>query len=187
MKTVSYIHHKGLLVLAFITCVFVGALYGYVWHQIYTSIDRSLLARSIVAAGILDKNQSDKILKLYAATADERALIQGHFIPSADVVLFIETLEKLGAQAGSTVRISGLGTASPASTLGTAHAHVDVSGSWQADMRTLLIAETLPYTTTVDNVRLGQVGLDTKGSIHQWQMSFDVTMLARATTTVSKK
>ena len=185
MTRAQYSHHRALLILALLSASIVSVLYGYVYYQISQSIDHALLARDIVKAGTSDKHESDKISKLHASTTKDRAEIVRHFISSTDVVLFIETIENIGTQAGSVIKMSGLVNTAPTNEVGSIRAHVEGHGSWHAIMQTLLLAETLPYMTTVDAVRLNKVDVHSASS--EWQIGFDVTMLTLATSSPSQK
>ena len=59
---------------------------------------------------------------------------------------------------------------------GRVKARVDVHGSWSAVMRTLMLAEILPYQLNVSRVRIDTSGtLDAKsGGRSEWRTSFSI-------------
>ncbi len=123
-------------------------------EQAYTSIDQDLVST-------------------HKETADERARVASYFVTEADTVSFIEAIESLGARTGADVTIESIEAASDA-TDARIHAKVEARGSWAAVMRTLIMAETLPYASSVTNVRLDISGSAGSSSRERWRGLFVV-------------
>lgn len=168
--------HKHLLILASVSFIIVVALYCYMYYSANAGADRAITAHSIVKDEIdLEINAVDAI-QLYQATVKERSRLPSLFIPADNIVLFIETLESLGTRTGGTVTVSSVDADKlegvSVGTLGTAKAQVNVAGSWNEVIQTLMLAETLPYNVRIDKVRFdGQSG---SKSGDKWSLSFDI-------------
>lgn len=159
------------------TCVVFG-VYAYMTHTLSTSVAASLAAREAVASAQANKNREQAFMQVYQSTASSWARLPTFFIPSNNAVSFIEAIESLGGQTGATVALSAINAdtldSAAAGTLGKIGAHVDVNGTWSAVMRTLELAEILPFKASVGNIHLDEESTDKAGK-HIWRMSFDVT------------
>ncbi len=189
--------HTALITLAIAVTLFVASANIYMHHVVFVSLEGAVAAHDSIVSENADNSQQAAIQSLYQSTAADRAKLKSFFIPGSRVVSFLETLEALGPQAGSTVTLSSIAADSldsaPSGTLGTAHAHVDVKGSWQAVMRTLMLAETMPYKTTIDNVQFdvsvsaGDLKSDAKATDaaavpkRSWSLTFEVSAPILAT------
>jgi len=178
-------NHIMLLFLAVMVLIFVGAIYAYIYTAIGDSVARAVEARSLIIADSASQVEQNIFKQQYQTTANDWARLSGFFVPSDSVITFIKALESLGPTAGSTVNISAVDAdnldKASAGTQGTAHAHVEASGSWSAVMRTLSLAEDQPYGVQISNVRLassgnasGNVGAREKNTAHIWNLSFDI-------------
>ena len=181
--------HLFLLVLALAVAAVVAALYGYMRYAIGSSVSRAILAREIVRLKDADKSRADEVMQLYQSTAADRARLSGFFIPADDVVSFIEAVEAIGPQSGAALTLSSIGADAPSKpapgAFGSARAKVEAHGSWQAVMKALKLAESLPYDITIDNVRLdGSLQPSGRGTIHSWSLSYDLSASLVASSTV---
>jgi hypothetical protein len=177
--------HTALLIFAISVTLFVSALYGYIYFLVHTTADRAVLARDIVRAEALTKDQEQKLAVAYDATVADRARLGSFFIPYDSIVLFIESIESLGTQAGSTVTLTTITSdpldGAPAGTLGNIHAQVDAHGSWESVMRTLQLAELMPYNSVLRDVRLDSSSVTVGKEVKRvWHLSFvmDVSTIA---------
>ena len=171
--------HTLLLTFACITLCAVAAGYVYMNHMIGVSAARAATARQALASAIASKNSEQSLIQAYQATAADRGKLIGFFIPADRVVSFIESIEALGPAAGSTVVLSSISAdqmqgAVPGA-IGKAHAAVDVRGSWPSVMKTLMLAEALPYQSSIDRISLDS-SVDGSGATakREWHASFAV-------------
>ena len=172
----------SLLIFALTTTVFVSALYGYMYYVVEASVRDALAAREQASQREQFLAQEKEISAAYEATAVDRARLPTFFVSDNATISFIETVETLGDKVGSTVTLSGinadnLDTTEPG-TIGTIKVNVDVRGSWSAVMRTLGLAEVLPYRVSIQRVRLDSSGsLPTPGAkqvVPQWSATFTI-------------
>jgi len=171
----KYSNHASLFILALTTAIVACSLYAYIWYQIGVSTTITVDTTNQVRSQSVDNNQSIVLIKTTQNTEKNRNALASHFLSSTDAVGFIESLENIGTQTGSVIKISSIKIATSSSMIGSAHGHVDAHGSWSSVMKILLLAETLPNVSMIDNLRLsGAAGQ--KGNT-DWQISFDLDML----------
>ena len=158
MNSTSSSSHRLLLVLACATAVFVAAIYGYLYYGILASSSRADIARGVIQSEQSDQDKAQEILSLYQSTMVARSRIGGFFVHSDNVVPFIVSLETVGRDSGSHVVVSNIATVDSGSTdigsVGSVKAHIEADGSWGSVIRSLIMFETLPYNTKVDNLHL---------------------------------
>lgn len=170
-------NHTALLMFAIAITLVVYASYGYMYYSVGVSLDRALAAREAVRKEETYKMQGQSLRNVHDITESDRAKLGTFFVADDKKVSFIETLESLGENTGSKVTLSSivaddLATSKPG-TLGKVSIHVDVQGTWSSVMRTLLLAENLPYKVLVSGVRLDASGApNEKNSRQEWHASF---------------
>ncbi|MEK7641956.1 MAG: hypothetical protein AAB365_03115 [Patescibacteria group bacterium] len=179
-----YHSHTALFIVAASVTLFVFALYAYMHYGISASIERVIAGRSKLAEHDLSLSRENNLSSVHEATAGDRVKAASFFVPDDSTVSFIETVEALGTSAGSSISLSSIEAdnieAAEPGTISRIRAHVDVRGSWSAVMKTLKLAETLPYAVTVSRVRLDTSGaLDPKaGRSREWRASFVIEGLS---------
>lgn len=157
---------------------------GAYWY-IYTSVNKEIVATlNALVAVQKEKNVTarEKNLDIMLhSTEAERARIASIFVPEGAVVSFIERFEGLGKDSGADVSISSISSedlsAAAKGTIGKITAHVTGAGSWNSVMKTLMLAENLPYSITINNLTLDHIGTDTR-SASKWRVDFDVEVLS---------
>ncbi len=181
--------HKPFLILAVAVTILVTALYAYMYWQVGLSVNKAIAARDIARTQGINQTREKDLVKMYESTAAERAQLGSFFIPRDETVEFIEAIELIGPQAGSEVTLSSIDAdplvnAKPG-TRGDIRAHIEAQGPWNAVMKTLMIAERLPYKLRINNVRLDGSVLD--GTNREWRLRFDIvgTVVVAVPTTKS--
>lgn len=178
-----------LLVFALLVTGGVISLYAYMYTEVGRSYSRALLARNVENAQKQDNIQAENVLALYQKTSADRDRLATFFISDGEAVSFIESLEGIGDAVGSKVELSGV-TAQDTSAMkpgsyADISAHVDVTGSWQAVMKTLLLSERMPYETVIDSVTLSEsAAASSQGKTenkkadtrigHEWHVSYNI-------------
>jgi len=191
MKIANNKNHIGLLIIAAITCAASIGAYIYMSHAISSITAKVVLAKNVLSIEDVGKNQSQNLTLQYQATAADRRKIRSFFVPSSNVVAFIEAVESTGSLSGASVSLTSVSSDAIKSTkpdsLGTVSAKVEASGSWASVMRALMLAETLSYDIAIDNVSLNLSGTSAgdgkSGAI--WNMSYDIDATLIASTTKS--
>ncbi len=166
-------------------------MYMYMYKAVGTSVMRAVEAKSAVRSQQSNATDSKNVGSIYNRTALDRARLRSYFVSSSDVVGFIEKLEDLGTQTGSTVSISNVAaddmSGLPQGALGAVQARVDITGQWSSIMRALMLSESLPYKSTVSSVHLGSSGgaSSDKDPKTIWHVSYSITasMISMATST----
>jgi hypothetical protein len=172
--------HIPLLVFALASTFFVGALYAYMSYRVETSIREAVAIRQDILQQKQYVEQEKEITAAYQATSADRARLTTFFVSDDATISFIETLENLGDATGAVVTLSGIVAddmeGKDAGTIGNIKVTINIKGSWTAVMRTLSLAEVLPYRTSIQSVRLDSSGtIPAAGAakpISQWSAQF---------------
>jgi hypothetical protein len=150
-------------------------LYIYTQYSIHAAVRRAVAGRSGILIEQGEINQKKSLAEIYSATLENRGKISDLFISANDAVSFIESVENLGLRAGSAASLSAVSTDEAAGPFTKIKAHLEASGSWSEIMKTLLLAETLPFQASLSNARLNESGLDEKEKNgRNWHLSFDI-------------
>jgi hypothetical protein len=167
--------NTNLLIISILITLGVYGAYAYTYSFIQKSVSEALVARTRVVTEQSYKTQEQDMRGIYEATADDRARIESLFIAEGDTVAFIETLESLGTQTGSDITLSSIESVpTGGGVLGSIRARVEARGSWSAVMKTLMLAEALPYKVSVSKVRIDNSGSVDKSARREWRVSFDI-------------
>lgn len=173
--------HMTLLAIACATAVVTVSVFFYMHSMIGGAVARISVDMNKIHASKIDQGRRQSLEQAYQSTVAKWARLEGFFIPSDLLVSFIESLEALGPQTGTTVSVASVDSDitddSAPGTTGTIHASVGVAGTWSSAMRALSLAESMPYKVTISNVRLSgsssSGGKD--GAIKSnWQLGFDI-------------
>jgi len=174
--------HLFLSVLAILVTVLVAGLWFYIHLWVYGSLDRTKAHLDHVAIVEAQTSQEQKFVDAYQSSSQKWSRLPSYFIPSNQVIGYIKALEMLGSQAGSTVTLGSIDAddldGKAVGTTGVVRGHLNVAGSWQADMRTLILAETMPYVISIHDVHLTE-SADASAApkshpAHMWSMSFEI-------------
>jgi len=191
MKSVTTSQRKKLILITGVACTVLVALYVYMYYSITVATERATVAKALIREHTFTDASANKIKKLYQATEKQRADILKHVIPSNKMLSFIETLEAVGDEAGSTLTLSAVSGSKANETVPLGmdlfHAHANVSGSWSSVMQTLMLIEALPFVTVLDSVQLDTLAIVGAKSTRGWQASFNVTMLTSLATSSPQK
>lgn len=176
--------HLALLIIAITITVFAFSLYGYMRYAIGPSVEKAIAAQQAAKDEQERKSQKDSLTAIYNDTAKGRAGLVSYFVADDQKVQFIERIESLGEATQSKVIISDIVAddlaSSPAGTFGHISMRLDVTGSWSSIMRVLRLAETMPYKSTVSDVRIGAsgTGTDEKEPRRSWRLTFSLDSIS---------
>ncbi len=168
-----------LAILAFSVLAVVVALYAYMRFTIGSSIQTIVDRQTQAQADSTKRERDQRLAATYRSMSAEWARLPALFIPADDTVAFIEAVEGLGDISGASVAISAIGAddlaGAPAGTVGSIRAHADVRGTWSSVMKTLILAEHMPYHDTIAKVSLDFIGEGAgKNPSRDWHASFDI-------------
>ncbi len=184
-----YINHRHyiLLIFAIATALMSGMGYTFLYRTVMSQSAQATELKAQVALENEKKNHETNAAGIYKQSSIDRSRV-GDFIVSQDkIVDFIETIEKIGEEAGAPLALSVIATedlsAKPENSIGTFTAHVESSGSWASVMRALMLVENMPYSVSLNAIRLrksSDVSLEkdkSKGGSNEWNMSFTIRAL----------
>ncbi|MCL5781791.1 MAG: hypothetical protein M1459_00280 [Patescibacteria group bacterium] len=175
----------------------VGA-YLYMRYTASSSLERTIEAKNIVSNEEARVAREKGVRQIYSSTQNDRDRVRNYFLAEGDAVPFIESLEKIGSATGASVAIGAISADNtsklPAGSFSNIRAHVDAIGSWNAVMRTLELAEVMPFASNLSNIRL-EMGESPNAKIKTpvWKLAFDINAvvivgsLATSTPNYNKK
>lgn len=147
------------------------SLAGYAAFRVF--VTRESVAVATLSAQVGAKSdESTRVAAARAALsqlAGEEAAVHAYFVPQSGIVSFVDDLQSRGSALGTTVAITSISAAS-GSQRPTLIVSADVTGPFDAVMRTLGSIEEAPYDVTVTGV---SVTLTTKGT---WAAHIDLSV-----------
>lgn len=145
------------------------------YKSVGASIRKNVEAKDAVFLAQKNKDHESEYIASFQKIQSDWGKLPQYFVPTNKIVNFIETIESFRNITGATTTISNLSAdkldASKPGTTGLLKAHIIAQGSWSTAMRTLELAETLPYKVYIKDVRFSTTG---KESGEKWQISFDI-------------
>jgi len=176
--------YKMLLLFALIVTCVVAGVYLYMYKTVQISIKKSVEAKQAVFLAEKNKGNEQEYLLTFAKIEGDWNKLQSYFVSTEKIVEFIENVENFRNVTGATTTLSGLDAdkldpSKPGST-GVLRARVNAEGSWSMVMKTLELAEALPYKMSMKDLRLTKInsaanGSGAAGSSH-WEIGFDISV-----------
>ena len=163
--------HKTLFIIAFSIFVIVALAYGYMYRSVEISMGNVVDLRTKIEARDYVMTEGRSLAVLASDTETSRAKVYSHTVKADKVVDIIVAIEALGQKSGSKVSIATIDSSAASqasSTTKDVTIEVTTNGSWQSVMKVLRMAETLPYISYVDGVRLDVTDK------HVWTLNFNV-------------
>lgn len=181
-------NHTALLVIACSTMILVYSVYGYMRHRITASLGRVIEGKHLVAERDLSAQKQDSLALLYSESADDRSKIKKLFVPEDSTVSFIESIEALGQSSGAEIELSGIEAQPPAegSRVGRIRVRVEARGSWAAAVKTIMLAESLPYGVSLSDVRIDASQASSAKDASRWRTTFTIEALMTMRSTASQ-
>ncbi len=180
-----------LLILAVFTIIITIVVDIFFYRSIVSRAIRSSSMAKEVSLETSKKVREKELKADYKKSELERGRISTFIISQDKLVTFIEGLEEIGVTTGTEVNLSSISsiTTSP---VGEFRARIDISGSWDGVMKALTLVENIPYSISINNLKLNQSsdtgtgelmkvpsGTQTKTSSKNrtWKLSFDMGAL----------
>lgn len=161
---------------------------------LYWSVHQSINGQIVRTEGVLkevlkEKYRKDHEKSLASTLANveaDREKLLGFFVTADQTVDFIERVESIGNLSGTSVAISSINadnlSEKPAGTVGKLGVHVTTVGTWPSIMEALLLAEQMPYSVSINNLRMDVTDLQsTDGKAlptRGWKVDFDIEVLS---------
>ena len=133
----------------------------------------ALLDAEIAVKGEELKNIQEARSALTALAARE-ANIQAYFIEDAELVSFLEHVGSVGESFGARVEVLGVSESTLEDARSAISLSLQVSGSFDAVMRTVGALEHAPYDITLSNLAIDAVERDEAGSVWAAQVSYEI-------------
>ena len=183
--------HYILLFIAIATTLVSIAGYFFFYQAIIYQAEKSSQS-SVNTAQEDEKRQYEKNLKsIYEKSSADRSRLGSFVIYQEKIVDFIESVEKIGDDTNTALTLSSVNTdgfsVDPKEPIGHLKAHIESKGSWANVMRVLALIENMPYSMTVNNVRIMKTTessvsdkIDIKKQppkVGMWNISLDIIAL----------
>lgn len=166
------------LIISIGTFVVVSFVYGYILFTMNVAIEKSRTAQADALTAQIDKSHESDLVQTYEKNAAGWARLSEYYVPADKVVRFIETLEALGPETGAMITLSAIDAdnldVAASGTVGNIKAHIEANGSWSEVMRTLRLAEVLPFKSVISGVSLGSNSSPNQKGGQTWRLAFDI-------------
>ena len=163
--------HKTLLSISVALVFLVAMVFGYMKNSLDTSMTNVIDLRSRIKSENMIRSEGRFLAALASDTASDRSSLRSHVVSSDKAVDLIVAIEALGPKSGSKVTIVDPVSDQTASSTGSISLGVTSVGSWSSVIRARSLAESLPYVTTIDSVRLEVL------SKNGWNLNFKLRAL----------
>jgi len=188
---------KNILIVSSMLALLAFALCGFLFWSIKVKNEElSLLANQVTR-----DTKTDQALRAVKIALDTNkgpiVLVNSFFVPKDGVVDFINMIDLLGKESGTTLSIGGVSTEQDPSVAKdfneTLKLHLETTGTWQQTYYFIQALEALPYRVTLDQVTMSLTSATDKmffqnastaeararvpGSDERWKGSFDITVL----------
>ncbi|MEI8327534.1 MAG: hypothetical protein WCG02_00145 [Candidatus Taylorbacteria bacterium] len=175
----KHTHHHLLISFAIMSTMIAALVFFYMKYTVNSMTDEIVTAMNEEATLQSSDSLESRLQQLQNTSAKDWERIYSVFVPSDNAVPFIEAVESLGKNTGSTVTIVSVDNTKPdngsLAANGYINAKVSVRGSWSAVLATLELAENMPYKATVDGVNLN-LSQEAKAKVSaEWTASFSIT------------
>ncbi len=171
MKNSLNKYHKkpfffSLLFLALACCAFF-----FIYRKVQSNNETSAQAQASWQAEADKRGELKSLDKSLKEVADERAMLDTHFIQGSDVVPFLDMVEKLGPEVGATAEVSSVEVAKDKSGLDVS---IRAEGTFVAVYKFLNILENAPYEISFSSVDFEGSSVDAGG----WSLALKIKLLS---------
>lgn len=184
------INSKHYILIIFAIAAIILSIFGYIvmYRNIITQAMNSSKIMNEVNAESEKKKYENDLTAVFNNTVSDRAKLSSYFIHEDKIVDFIENVEKIGTDSGTDLILSSINSDNLSSakigTVGHVKAHITVNGSWANVMKSLILIENIPYSLSMNNVRLDSVSgaelsVDNKKEVRgkRWNLALDIEVL----------
>lgn len=166
---------KSMALISVLVAVVSVALFGFLVDRIF----RLNRAAAQLATDIQTESERDEQLrslgKLLEQLESEETALDIRFVDTEGIVPFIESVERMGVDAGIAVEVASV-SIDPDTDTNRPHEWLKISlwaqGSWSKLFHFLMLLETVPYAVKLDQVGLTWEESDAVSSGGQWEGTF---------------
>lgn len=150
--------HYILIILAIGAFILSILVYVFVYRTVISQAKKSAELSLKVSQDSERKKHEEDLQSIYDNTSSDREKIKSFLISQDKVVNFIEEIEKIGKDTDTDLSISSINaedlSAKAEGETGYLTAIIETKGKWQNVMRAFELIENIPYSTSLNNVRL---------------------------------
>jgi hypothetical protein len=176
--------HYTLILISIIALASSFSGYFIFFKRILYQSNQGGKASSVVALNNEKKSLEKEMESIYKSTVEDRAFVTKIILPQDEIVGFIEKVENISNDTKAEVSISSITNTMNANSkvgdMGYMTAHIEAKGLWSNVMRTLSLVENMPYSITINNIRLEgekDASMDKKKTQPMWNLSLDIKVL----------
>lgn len=133
------------------------------------------------------RQYENELTKVFNDTKDQRSKLSSFFIYEDKIVDFIEKVEGIGLDSNTILTLSSINaddlSSAKSGSTGFVKAHITANGSWSSIMRALILIENLPYSLSLNNIRIDSsasadipVGKE-EAKKGKWNLSLDLKVI----------
>jgi Tfp pilus assembly protein PilO len=172
--------HYILLVLSVLAIFASAAAYFFMYNDAMKKAQEEANVQASVKAASKHAVEVENMKTIYDETAANRALLPSFLVSAGNAVPFIDAVEAIGPESGSTVSISSLSSGTDSnSSLEVVTATISAVGTWQNVMRAVEMIEDMPYAISVKNLHLDVLSSsDSSAAAPHWTATMDISVLS---------
>jgi hypothetical protein len=163
------------LALSLIFFIIFSASFVFLYKKIHTDSLKREADWMLWRAEEEKRNNLQALGRLLKNTEEERSALETHFAKSSDVVPFLDTIEKLAPKVGAIVEIDSVNPSVDGTTL---LVGAEVSGSFEAVYRFILLLENSPYELEFLAIDLHRRILGEESIDSQWGAFLELKLLS---------
>lgn len=154
------INSKHYILIIFAIGTVILSILGYiiVYRTVVTQAKDSSKALIEINTESEKKQYEDGLTKLFDDTSSDRLKLSSFFVREDRIVDFIEKVEKIGVDSNTELTLSSINAddlnSVKVGTIGRIKTRITASGSWANVMRALVLIENLPYSLSMNDVRV---------------------------------
>ncbi len=146
------------------------------WGQIGRNNTAALAAEALWREEVTKREEAKTLDRTMKSIEKERAMLDSHFARSSDIVPFLDTLERLGTEAGANAEVFSVDADRDGSSI---IAGVKAEGSFQALYKMLLLLENSQYAISLESADFQTPdGGDDASLSPEWTASFRIRLLS---------
>lgn len=171
----------SLLLFSGVSIFLVAGIYGFLYFKILSYQKDLAELQTEAVSSFMEERLNSSLGALVRETAEERSVIDRHFVSPEGVVAFIEEVEGLGRKSGATLEVRGVEVAAPASgsdVIENLILTLSGGGSYERTARFASLVESIPYVSRVTKFSLERREGTTKSPQWDAQLTLEVIKLA---------
>ncbi len=172
----QFILQKKYLVFSAMFLLLSCAVFVFLYMDINKNVEASKLAQEEWQTETAQREYEKSLVDSIKKIEPERALLEGHFVQSSNVVSFLDTIEKIAKNAGVRAEVTSVEVVKDSTSL---EVRIQTEGSFGAIYRLITLLENSPYSL---EFVLGDIQTSNTQSktvkIPQWTATFQIKLLS---------